>query len=160
MTIEAPITKVFHLHPVFLLATAGENKNRVNAGSTQETHLKDPDTESFVSRLTADTFLSPTVPVGGTDHQVPHVRIIFFFQNIQGHVSNQMMPFKLKQRDIYSNNLLSVFLRIRYPTRRHLKPAGTRVDGNSNGINVGKSFHMYCFIVIQIKFSDNFGKAS
>lgn len=71
-----------------------------------------------------------------------------------------MMLFKLKQRDIYSNNLLSVFLRIRYSTRRKLKPAETRVDGNSNGINVGKSFRMYCFIVIQIKFSDNFGKTS
>lgn len=72
--------------------------------------------------------------MGGTDDQVPHVQItffFFFFKNIQGHVSNQMMLFKLKQRDIYSNSLLSVFLCIRYPTRRKLKPAETTVDGNS-----------------------------
>lgn len=110
--------------------------------------------------------------MGGTDDQVPHVQIIFlffFFKNIQGHVSNQMMLFKLKQRDVYSNNHLSVVSAHPIP-----KPGGILGLLKRELMEIlmelmleGPSVPFYCFIVLpycfivtQIKISHNFGKTN
>lgn len=54
-------------------------------------------------------FQTQMVLVGRTDDQVPHVQITFFLKH-PGVCFQSDDALKLKQRNIYSNNHLSVFL--------------------------------------------------